>query len=78
MENNIAGPVKVGVQAVGEYLVPGGSNLINGDVKEAGIHALLGFAAGALIGFPGILLVSANSLSKATTGKHLMQHLKVG
>jgi hypothetical protein len=75
MANDLAAPVKVGVQVAGEYLLPGGSNLVNGDFKQAGIHTILGLAAGVFIGVPAFLLVSANSLSKATTGKHLLQHL---
>ncbi|HVF55641.1 MAG TPA: DUF6072 family protein [Pyrinomonadaceae bacterium] len=70
-------PVKTGVQFASEVLIPGGSNLINGDFKTAGIHAAIGLAAGAIFGLPGILLVSANSFTKATTGSSLLTHLNI-
>jgi hypothetical protein len=63
--------LKTGLGFVGEYLVPGGSNLVKGDIKQFGIHAALGYAAAAFIGLPGLLLVSADSLTKAVTGHHL-------
>lgn len=62
----------------GEALVPGGSNLIKGDIKMGALHALIGFAARAAFGLPGLLLVSANSFSKATTGRHLTENLSGG
>lgn len=74
MENDLPVPVTVGVEAVSELLLPGGSNLVKGDLKTGGTHTALGFAAGMLMGLPGILLVSANSLSKAISGKNLWEH----
>jgi hypothetical protein len=74
-ENDLAEPVKVGVEVLGEYVVPGGSNLVKGDMAQGAIHAVLGLVARAAFGFPGVLLVSANSLAKATTGRHLWEHL---
>ena len=70
--------VKTGLQFVGEAIIPGGSNLVNGDYKQAGIHAALGLVAGALFGLPGILLVRAHSFTKATTGRSLLEYLNVG
>lgn len=66
------------VKLAGEYLVPGGSNLINGDIKQGAIHAVLGIAARAAFGLPGLLIVCANSYSKATTGRHLTENLSRG
>ena len=74
-ETDIAGPVKTGVQMLSEYLLPGGSNLVNGNIEQAGIHAVLGFAAMAILGVPGLLLVSANSITKAKTGQHLHEFI---
>lgn len=71
---DLAKPVKTGVQVLAEYLLPGGSNLANGNIEQAGIHAVLGLAARAVLGVPGLLLVSANSLSKAMTGQHLYEY----
>jgi hypothetical protein len=70
--------VKTSLQFVSEALVPGGSNLVNGDFKAAGIHAVLGLVAGALFGLPGLLVVRANSFTQATTGRSLLEYLNVG
>ena len=73
MTEQSAEAVKLGAGFAGEVLVPGGSNLVKGDFKQAGIHAVLGIAAKMAFGFPGMLLVSANSFSKAVTGHHLYE-----
>lgn len=59
-------PLRAGLAFCGEYLVPGGSHLVQGDMKGAATHGVLGFAAGMLFGFPARLLVSANSLRTAS------------
>jgi hypothetical protein len=58
-------PLETGMAVCGEYLVPGGSHLVQGDLKGAAIHGALGLAASMLFGFPLRLLVSANSLRTA-------------
>ena len=58
-------PLQTGLAFCGEYLVPGGSHLVQGDLKGAAIHGALGFAASVLFGFPARLLFSANSLRTA-------------
>lgn len=68
-------PVKRTVLFTSEYLVPGGSNLIQGNIKQGGLHVALGFLARAAFGVPGLLVVSANSFTKAVTGRHLHEHL---
>ena len=70
--------VKTGLQFVSEAVIPGGSNLVNGDLKQAAIHAVLGIIAGAVFGLPGALLVAANSFTKATTGHHIHEALNIG
>jgi len=67
--------VREGVCFAGEALVPGGANLVQGDLRQAGLHFVLGMAARAAFGLPGVLLVSANSFVKSTTGTHLYQQL---
>lgn len=67
--------LKTGVEFAGEAIVPGGSNLVKGDFVQGGLHAVLGLAAKAMFGFPGLLLVSANSFTKARTGRHIHEHL---
>ena len=71
-----AQPIKTVAQLASEFVlpVPGGANLINGDFKNAGIHAVLGLAAGALLGPIGVIAVGVNSFSKATTGRPLYEH----
>jgi hypothetical protein len=73
-DNTVGEAVATGISLVGEYVIPGGSNLIKGDIKQAGLHAVLGVAAGMAFGPLGILLVKANSFSKARTGRHLVEH----
>lgn len=68
-------PIKAGIQISSEVLIPGGSNLVKGDFQQAGIHAGLSFIARVLFGLPGAVIVSANSMSKAMTGRHLHEHL---
>ncbi len=68
-------PLKTGLEFCGEFLVPGGSNAVKGDWKQAGIHAALGVAARGLFGVPGLLLVSSDSIVKAMTGRHLHEAL---
>lgn len=67
-------PIKNAVQLASEFVVPGGSNLIKGDIKTGGLHLLLGLAAGALLGPIGVLAVGANSYSRATTGLNVYEH----
>ena len=76
MEMDNAQAVKTGVQFASEVIVPGGSNIVNGDFKTGGIHAALGLAAKAIFGIPGLLIVSANSLSTAVTGRNLIDLVK--
>ena len=71
-------PLKTGLQFASEIVIPGGSNLIAGNYSQAAIHAGLGLVAGALFGFPGLLLVAANSFTRATTGHHLHEALNLG
>lgn len=77
MENQPGGQnaVQRTVELASEYVIPGGSNLIKGDVAQAGLHFVLGVVAKAVWGVPGLLLVHANSLVKARTGRHLYDHL---
>ena len=68
--------VKTGLQFASEAVIPGGSHLVNGDLKQAGIHAVAGIVAGALFGPIGVLVVAANSFARATTGHHLYESLQ--
>jgi hypothetical protein len=70
--------LKTGVEFASEVLVPGGSNLVKGDLKQGAIHTVLGFAARAAFGLPGLVLVSANSFTKAVSGHHLHELLQLG
>jgi hypothetical protein len=68
-------PVKRTVLFTSEYLMPGGSNLVQGNITQGGLHIVLGLVARSVFGLPGLLAVSANSFSKAVTGRHLHEHL---
>lgn len=68
-------PVNQALAFVSETIVPGGSNLVKGDLKQAAVHAFLGTLARSAFGVPGMLLVASNSFVKATTGAHLHEHL---
>ena len=68
-------PVVTGLAVAGEYMFPGGSNLVKGDFKQAAFHAGAGILARALFGPLGLLLVSANSLSVALTDRSLTENL---
>jgi Family of unknown function (DUF6072) len=76
MENDAMVPLNTGVKFASEVLIPGGSNLVKGDFVTGAIHAVLGLAARAMFGLPGLLIVSANSFSKATTGRNLMENMR--
>jgi Family of unknown function (DUF6072) len=69
-------PLIAGLQFFGECLVPGGSNLVKGNIRQAAVHAVLGMAARAFFGMPGLLLVSSNSIAKARTGRYLHEYLE--
>jgi hypothetical protein len=72
----VAAPAKTAAQLASEFLVPGASNYINGDFVTGGLHTLLGLAVRSVLGFPGMMIVSANSFAKATTGRNLLAHLQ--
>ena len=68
-------PISAGLSEASEYAVPGGSNLLKGDLTQAVAHAGLGLFARAAFGPIGLLVVSANSLSVALTNRGLGEHL---
>ena len=73
MANEVGGETALQrtAEVVSEYIVPGGANLIKGDIVNGGAHFVLGFLAKAVFGVPGALIVHANSLVKARTGQHI-------
>lgn len=62
------------VQTGAEYLLPGGSQLLNGKLISGGLHLVAAVAAGTVLGPLGVLLVAGNSLSNSLSEKHLHQH----
>ena len=76
VSEQVTAPVKVAAQFASELLVPGGSNYINGDFVTGGLHTLLGLAARSVLGFPGMMIIAANSFAKATTGRNLLAYLQ--
>jgi hypothetical protein len=64
------------MKMLGEFVVPGGSLLVSGNLRKGLAHLASGLIAKAVLGVPGLLLVHANSLSNFQSGKHLHKHLK--
>ncbi|MFT5163297.1 MAG: hypothetical protein ACI9FJ_001883 [Alteromonadaceae bacterium] len=62
-----------GVKLVGETILPGTSQLMDGNIASGAGHAIVGIAARALIGPIGWGLVAANSFSKSASGSSLWQ-----
>lgn len=71
------GALKGAALFASEAIIPGGSNLVNGNIKEGLLYAAVGTFAKAVFGLPVALLVSASSFTKSTTGKHLTQLVPV-
>ena len=69
-------PLKTGLAFASEVVIPGGSNLIAGNYTQAAVHAGLGILAGAFFGLPGVIVVAANSFTKATTGTSLFESVR--
>lgn len=64
-----------GVKLVGEMaFLPGTSHLLDGNVKIGALYAAAGFATRLLLGAPAVLIVAADSFSRSTTGKGLIDH----
>ena len=68
-------PIRTALEFGTEVILPGGSNLVKGDLKNGALYAIAGWAARVAFGLPGLLLVSASSFTKASTGRHLHEHL---
>ena len=64
-----------GIKLLGEVVVPGASQFIDGNIKSGGLHLLGSIAAMAMLGGPGGLLISAllrgNSFTTSTLHKPL-------
>ena len=64
-----------GLKLVGEMaFLPGTSHLLDGNIKIGALYAAAGFAAKLLLGAPAVLLVAADSFSRSTSGKGLLDH----
>jgi hypothetical protein len=68
-----------GIKLLGEVVVPGASQFIDGNIRNGGLHLLGAVAAMTLLGGPGGLLVSAlvrgNSYTSSTLDKTLYRSL---
>jgi hypothetical protein len=72
-ENTVANAVKL----VGEAAVlPGSSLLLDGDFKGGAGHVVLGLVARAVVGPIGWFALAADSFSRSTSGKSLLEHFK--
>ncbi len=74
---NQINPVAASLAFASEIIMPGGSNLMRGNFLQAGVHCILGYAAKAAFGGPFMALISANSMVRALTGRHLAEHLEI-
>lgn len=77
-QENSPQALKTGVEFASELVVPGGSNLVEGNLVQGGIYVVLGLVARSIFGLPGVIAVSADSFTKATTGRHIYEHLGLG
>ena len=69
--------VQNAVKLVSEGVVlPGTSLLLDGDFKAGAGHAVVGLLARAVFGPLGWFFVAADSYSKSTTGKSLIEQFK--
>lgn len=68
-------PGKLAVGVISEVVIPGGSNLIKGDLQQGVVHLILGIAAGMAFGPLGLIAVKINSLAKANTGQGLLDQV---
>ena len=69
--------VQNAVKLVGEAaILPGTSLLLEGDFKGGAGHAVVGVLARSLFGPLGWFAAAANSFSKSTSGKSLLEHFK--
>lgn len=64
-----------GAKLVGESMLPGASLMMDGNLKNGAVHAVIGFGARALLGPAGVALVAADSFSKSLTDKYLWDHV---
>jgi hypothetical protein len=68
-----------GIKLIGEVIVPGASQFVDGHVKSGSLHLLGALASVALLGGPGGLLLSAlirgNSFTTSTLGKPIFTAL---
>ena len=62
-----------GVKLVGETLIPGSSLMMDGRIGSGMLHTVAAVVAGAVLGPIGMILVIANSYSKAVNDQHLWQ-----
>jgi hypothetical protein len=68
-----------GIKLLGEVIVPGASQFIDGNIRSGGLHLLGAVASVALLGGPGGLLLSAlvrgNSFTTSTLHKPIYKAL---
>jgi hypothetical protein len=66
MERRWKDDIRKAIKIAGELCItPGASLLVEGDLKSGAVHAGIGLAAGALLGFPAIVLVGASSFFRS-------------
>jgi hypothetical protein len=81
-EESVSDTTGNGVKLLGEVVVPGASQFIDGNIKSGSLHLIGAAAAMAMLGGPGGLLVAAlvrgNSFTSSTLKKPLLKVLFEG
>jgi len=65
------GTIENSIKLVGEFVLPGASQLMDGNVISGVVHAALGYGALLVLGLPGALLVACDSYAQSTSGRSL-------
>lgn len=69
-----------GAKLIGDYIMPGVSLAVKGDIKQGAAHAAVAIGAATLLGgflVPVVWAVAGlNSFATSTTGKNVVEHFK--
>jgi hypothetical protein len=65
------------IKLIGECAIfPGTSQFLDGNVASGAVHVVVGLAARALLGIPGLILVAANSYSQSVSNRGLYDYVR--
>lgn len=75
MPNRDSSTIENAIRALGELLLPGTSQFLDGELKSGTLHAVGGLVAKAAFGPVGWLAFGLNSYSSSVTGRSAYRHL---